>query len=119
MIFHAWLKQDDGSEKSVWTRVGTRTGGVHNEEPKTLEAKLLEKTEEFKKAEGGGGGKDGDGGKGGGKHGGGDPPDGNGDHDSVVPGDIKRGKETISRIGMGTPGEFRLVSRRGDEGWAP
>ena len=33
VVFHAWLKQDDGSEKSVWTRVGTT--------PRNLEEKLL------------------------------------------------------------------------------
>ena len=102
VIFHAWLKQGDGSEKSVWTRVGTKTRGIHKEEPKTLEAKLLEKTEEFKAADATGGGKDGNGGKKGGNHGAGDPPGGNGDHDSLVPGDVRKGNETISRIGMDT-----------------
>ncbi len=109
------MKQDNGSEKEVWARVGTKKGKQASEgtpSPKNVEEKLLAAVDEFKKADDGGdhGGK---GGKGG-KHGGGDGADGgdasdgrdggggDGDHDSLVPGDIKKKGETISKIGIDT-----------------
>ncbi len=98
VVFRAWLKQDDGSEKEVWARVGSRT--ANGKQPGTLEEKLIQASEQFKGA--GGGGKDGKGGGRGDKNGGDEPPGKRGEPSSGVPGDIKRGKETISRIGTDT-----------------
>jgi hypothetical protein len=102
VIFRAWLKQDDGSEKEVWARVGTREpNGIA---PQTLEEKLIKKTNEFRRPEEGAEGGGGHGNNGGnhGNHDGAEPPEGEGDHDSAVPGDFKRGTENVSRIGIDT-----------------
>jgi hypothetical protein len=99
VIYRAWLKQDDGSEREVWARVGTHVRGG-GQQSKSLEEKLIEKGDEFR-AGGGGGGEGGNGNRRG-RHAADEPPGGDGDHDSVVPGDIRRGREIVSKIGIDT-----------------
>jgi hypothetical protein len=107
VIFRAWLKQDDGQEKEVWTRVGTiehPTGMA----PGTLESKLLKAANDLKTDSSGGGGRKG-GDKDGGKDGGEEPPDRPKDSkpaDNEGPGDAKKGDLVISRTGRDTLAVF-------------
>jgi hypothetical protein len=100
VILRGWLKQDNGSEKEVWARIGTDRHQSGNGRELTLEQKLVKESKELK--EGGGGG--GDEGKGGKHRNGGDeePPDSRGNHESKLPGDSRRKGATISRIGLDT-----------------
>ena len=107
VIFRAWLKQDDGQEKEVWTRVGTieHPSGVA---PTGLEAKLLKAADDLRTTADGGGR------RGGGKKGGdigkdeppGDQPKGSEKAENEGPGDARKGDIVISRTGRDTLAVF-------------
>jgi len=86
VIYRAWLKQDNGSDKEVWSRAGTLTQSALAATKKTLEQKLLQASDDL-------------------RHGGGNnipptdlPPDSEGAQDEG-PRDAKRNNLVISRVG--------------------
>ena len=108
VIFRAWLKQDNGTEKEVWTRVGTIEHPAIAT-PGTLESKLLKAATDLKAGSSGRGGRKG-GARNGGDTGDKEPP---GDHpkdsksaDNEGPGDAKKGDFVISRTGRDTLAVF-------------
>lgn len=100
VIFRAWLTQDNGREKEVWARVGTvrPNGGTSGGGVATLEAKLIQASEQMSAAGGDGGKNNGNNKKGGGDSD--DPPERS--HAGEGPGDRERDGVHQSRMGLDT-----------------